>query len=266
MFGYVPEFRNHYAQLLQLTADYDLQPGEATAIYTYQDATNEHLQRLRERYELDAVAGKGTELERVFNLMRWVNERLRHGSMSHHEPCHALHILELAEDGGFRANCYVIATVFNEVLLSMGLRSRRVICLPYDAYDIDCHVVNIVYSETLNQWIYLDPTWNIHVTDDREGILSLQQFRERMAHDQPVWVNGSPDIEAEWNSFYLGYMSKNLFWFRNCAISEFHAEGVQSGKTDYVLLPNFYKPVMLEKPSNRTVIEIHDPDNFWNIT
>jgi hypothetical protein len=53
----------------------------------------------------------------------------------------------------------ILATVLNDVYLAMGFKSRHITCMSADSDDEDCHVVNIVYSNMLNKWLYVDATW-----------------------------------------------------------------------------------------------------------
>ena len=103
----------------------------------------------------------------------------------------------------------------------MGFKSRRVQCMPYDAYDFDSHVVNIVYISDQKKWICVDASWNRFVTDEQGNLLGLKEFRERVASNKKILVNGKADSDDE-SSFYLGYMSKNLFWFLCPAKSEYN--------------------------------------------
>lgn len=45
-------------------------------------------------------------------------------------------------------------------LLAMGFKSRFVTCMPKKHDDYDCHVINAVWSETLDKWIWMDPSVN----------------------------------------------------------------------------------------------------------
>ncbi|QGH34475.1 hypothetical protein GI584_10740 [Gracilibacillus salitolerans] len=263
MFGYIPEFKNYYLKLLELTKEYKPQTGGATANFQYQEFSNENLRKLRTKYDLDAIAGTGSEIDQILKLIAWVHKRLTHGSMSHHEVNHALHILELADQEEISANCYVIATVLNEVLLSMGYKSRRVQCFPYDAYDLDSHVVNIVYISELNKWICVDASWNRFVTDENGNLLDLQEFRNRLSKNEKILVNGKSDTQTEESSFYLGYMSKNLFWFLCPAISEYNFDAERSIQPFYALYPNYYTPLKQLGSYNKIIIPTNDPAEFW---
>ena len=211
LFGYMKEFHEYYLKLLQL-AEYEMDTDEKRIAYGYQPSSHEDLTLLREKYLLERVAGTGDELSQIRNLTQWVNERLPHGNVSPPEQVNALHVLGLSDSGPIQMNCYVIATVLNEVLLSLGFQSRRVHCRSYDAYDLDSHVVTLVYSNTLSKWVCMDGSWNCYLTDDSRIPLSLEEFRERLSSNQPVWVNGE-STETDWSIFIKVIWPKICFGF-----------------------------------------------------
>lgn len=262
MFGYVSEFKEYYLKLLELTKEYQPHLGEASAHFHYQDSDHTQLKELRKRYELEEIAGDGSETDQVLNLTNWVNKRLTHGSMSHHETNHSLHILERAEQENLSANCYVIATVLNEVLLSMGFKTRRVQCMPYDSLDLDSHVVNLVYLAEQERWIFVDASWNRFVTDENGQILDLKSFRERIAKNKTVLVNGQNEDSDE-STFYITYMSKNLFWFLCPAVSEFNSDEGKPIQTYYALYPNYYPSLRSLETNIKMIVPLNSTQEFW---
>ncbi|OPA73992.1 hypothetical protein BVG16_26505 [Paenibacillus selenitireducens] len=263
MFGYVAEFNDHYIKLLEM-AEYEESSNERDIAFEYQSDHHDDLQRLKQKYDLEQVAGDGDELSQILNLMRWVDGRLQHGDVMPPQPCHALHVLDLVERESIPMNCYTIATVLNEVYLSMGFYARRVHCRSYDAYDGDSHVITLIFSRTLKKWLYMDASWNTFVTDDQGELLSLEEFRYRLSHHLPVWVNGDPSV-SEWSTFYLGYMAKNLFWFMSPLQSEYDYEASRLHKTYCALFPAHFEPIDLrsDPPENISVCIRRHPNHFW---
>ena len=118
--------------------------------------------------------------------------------------------------------------------MSLGIKSRFITCLPKDTNDTECHVINMVFAEDLNKWIWIDPTNDAYIMNEFGEILSIQEVRERLITDKTVIVN--PD--ANWNrrgtaikeEYLLKYMAKNLFWF-DCPIdSKYDIETRSEGK------------------------------------
>lgn len=60
-----------------------------------------------------------------------------------------------------------MAQMLNECYLAMGFKSRFITCMPKVMIN-DCHVINAVYSNTLNKWLWMDPTFNAYVTDEKK--------------------------------------------------------------------------------------------------
>jgi hypothetical protein len=104
--------------------------------FQYSGAQDENLRKLRETYRLDAVAGKGPEVERIVNLMKWVNRLTwHHPNPRIPGPYNALALIPLCKGWKRGINCWMFALILNEVYLSMGFASRLVHLLPYSAED-----------------------------------------------------------------------------------------------------------------------------------
>jgi hypothetical protein len=126
--------------------------------FSYMQSSDADLARLRITYDLDNVAGNGTEIDQVIKLMQWVHNLVPHdGNSLNPSPQNAFNIIEVCRRDKRGVNCRMLATLLNEVYLAMGFKSRMVTCLPADINDADCHVTNLVFSKTLNKWIYMDP-------------------------------------------------------------------------------------------------------------
>ena len=79
--------------------------------------------------------------------------------------------------------------------LSMGIPARYVTCMPADSLDYECHVINTVWSEQLQKWLYIDPTMDAWVTDENGTMLSIAEVRQRLINDQPLVLCET----ANWN-------------------------------------------------------------------
>ena len=51
---------------------------------------------------------------------------------------------------------------------------------------MDCHVIVTAYSTTLKKWVWLDPTFNAYVMNQKEELLSIQEVRERLVEGKPL--------------------------------------------------------------------------------
>lgn len=77
----------------------------------------------------------------------------------------------------------------------MGFKARHISGLP-QKYIGECHSIDVVYSNTLDKWIWVDPTNNAWVMDENGIMLSVQEVRERLRDGRPVILNE----EANWNN------------------------------------------------------------------
>ncbi|MGN1188902.1 MAG: hypothetical protein ACI4SL_00735, partial [Candidatus Ornithospirochaeta sp.] len=79
-------------------------------------------------------------------------------------------------------NCRNKAQIFNEMMLSLSIYSRKVWIMPYSSYDDECHVVNEIWDSSLNKWIMLDISNNAYWIDENDVPLSLLEIREKGAN------------------------------------------------------------------------------------
>ena len=222
-FGYDPDY--NYLAVLKSSPDYAYESADGYTEFTYQEATDTNLVRLKSLYRLDSVAGKGDELDRIYNLFHWVHEKILHdGSNATPGPENSLAILNYVEETSNGVNCVMMAIVLNEVFLSMGFKSRVIHgnCKKF-IFNGDWHSFNIVFSETLDKWIFLDPMNLAYYKDEQGNLLSIAEIRDRLIRGKTLVpnpeadYNGSPFDENE----YLNYLSKNFYRFSCSVDSEF---------------------------------------------
>ena len=170
---------------------------------------------LKNKYKLDSVAGNGDEISQIIRLMQWVHQTIRHdGNSNNPIDTHANALIEVCKKENRGVNCRMLATILNEVYLAKGYKSHFVTCLPKSKTDPDCHVINSVFSKTLNKWLWMDPTFETWVKDEKGNLLGIQEVRERLISGLPLiaspnlnW-NGNPNNP---DNYLHNYMAKNLF-------------------------------------------------------
>ena len=217
--------------------------------FSYETPNSRDLVRLRAYFNLDSIAGCGDELSKIKNLLAFVHNTIRHdGSRSLPPARNAIDMYEACADGSRGLNCRGLAIMLNECYLAMGFNSRFVTCMP-KTYEDDCHVINAVYSNTLNKWLWIDPTHNAWVTDTAGNMLSISEVRRYLREDIPVKVNE----EANWNNtekttteqYLYRYMAKNLYllecWDRSCYNIESLRPEERTGLHYIILAPEGYK-------------------------
>lgn len=255
-----------FSKILKQSAGYTKNTAKDIPAFTYMDANDSNLVRIRNYFNLDSIAGTGDEISKIKNLLTWVHNVVRHdGSSMNPKEKNAIAMVEVCKKENRGINCRMMAQLLNECYLAMGFKSRFVTCMPQKMIN-DCHVINSVYSKTLNKWLWMDPTFNAYVTDEKGNLLGIAEVRERLRNDQPLVLNE----DANWNNqskqtklYYLDYyMAKNLYYVVCPLRSEFNAETNYDGKvwSDYVaLVPEGFLP----EKENREAFNISDNDYFW---
>jgi transglutaminase-like putative cysteine protease len=271
-------YQASYLDILKGAGDYNANDKITFPGFTYQDSSNAALKTLRKELKLDSIAGGGNEVSRIINLMHWIHDLVPHDG-SHGNPVvkNAMSMIEECKRDERGLNCRGLATVLNECYLSLGIKSRFVTCMPKDSVFDDCHVINMVYSNDLDKWIWIDPTNDAYIMDENGTLLGLEEVRERLINGKTLILN--PD--ANWNhrestvkEHYLHYyMAKNLYRFECPLSSEYDTETPQKGKhIEYIaLLPLDglnQTPKVRESKNSKTGVsyktyKTNSPEVFW---
>lgn len=219
-----------YLYVLKKCGAYKKETTEKPA-FTYDAPNDTLLMRIRTYFNLDSIAGNGDEISRIKNVMYWLHDEIRHDGSSPWPKCplNAIAMYEEAKKKNRGYNCRMLATMLNDCYLALGYPSRFLTCQP-KAFrtDVDCHVINMVWSKDLGKWVWMDPSFAAYVTDENGLLLHPGEVRQRLINDQPLVLNE----DANWNhkqkqtkEHYLEhYMAKNLYWMqthlRSCSESE----------------------------------------------
>jgi hypothetical protein len=207
--------------------------------------------------------------------MKWVHNSIKHdGSKKNPSPINTFNIMNVCRSENRGVNCRGLAVMLNEVYLSMGFKSRYITCMPVERLFDDCHVINTVYSNKLNKWIYIDPTFAAYLTDENGIMLSIQEVRDRIVSNKKIKVN----VDINWNGQpydslnYLAYMSKNLFRLESPIEGEFDYES-KSNRMFVELIPkgydtsmNIFSSILIKIKSAFSKMEHYytsNPDYFW---
>lgn len=256
---------NTKIEVLRKSNAYDFADMSEIPQFQYQTIDEKNLQRVREYFKLDTIPGKDDELTHIKNLLHFAHDNIRHNG-SNMAICEfdAIDIYNYNRSTGNGVNCRQLALSLCDMYLSMGYKARVVTCLPADPNDYECHVINAVYSETLNKWLYIDPTMDAWVMDENGTMLSIAEVRERLINDQPLvlcetanWNHENPQSKE----YYLEtYMAKNLYYFVCKNRSCFNQESIyyDTQNEDVRLIPVGFVNDNFGKAATTT-----NPDIFW---
>lgn len=229
------KYKMPYLDKLKRAAKYNSSDNRFVPEFSYQSMDNPNLVKIRKELKLDSIAGTGNEISKIINLMHWVHAIIRHDGSAPTNPTskNAIDIIKVCKTENRGVNCRMMATVLNECYLAMGIKSRFVTCMPKETIFDDCHVINMVYSNDLKKWVWMDPTNDAYVMNEKGELLGLSEVRERLINGKTLILN--PD--ANWNrkssqtkAYYLEmYMAKNLYRMKTPLVSEYDSETWKSG-------------------------------------
>ncbi|HSH52551.1 MAG TPA: transglutaminase domain-containing protein, partial [Bacteroidales bacterium] len=240
--SYVQLSYEEYLNILESYPDYDYEETTSLPQFTYSEKTDSNLVKIRKIFKLDSVAGDGDEKTRILNLMKWVHNTVPHdGSLKNPQPINTFNIMNVCKTENRGVNCRGLSVMLHEVYLSLGFKSRYITCLPAKKDYVDCHVINAVFSNELNKWLYIDPTFSAYLTDENGRMLSIQEVREKMLSGEKIIVNNDINWNGEpyGSSEYLTYISKNIFRLVSPIENEFDYES-KSDRKFVELIPKGY--------------------------
>ena len=281
LFGQPKEGIN-YLSILKRASLYDANDNRQLPSFSYQSSNDSALVTLRKKYNLDSIAGFGNETSRLLNLLHWVHNTVSHDGQhdSGIKNINANEIITASKTKHIGVTCGELATTLNDCYLAMGWGTRKIYCFPKDSLndDHDSHVINIVYLSSKKKWIWVDPTNDAYIMNEKGELLSIEEVRECLILNKPLLVN--PD--ANWNhkssmekDFYLDiYMAKNLYRFYCPLRSEYDYETPGQNKKvvyvylnplDYVKKDSFKTAEYYNTVLKITIIPytISNPKLFW---
>jgi hypothetical protein len=268
-----------YPYILRQAALYNTADARPLPGFTYQSKNDPPLVTLRKAFNLDSIAGQGSDVSQILNLVHWLHNLVPHDGQ-HENPLvkNALSMITVCKKENRGLNCRGLATTLNECYLSLGFKSRLVTCMPKDSLgiDYDCHVINMVYAPSLKKWLWIDPTFDTYVMNEKGELLSIEEVRLRIINNIPLII--SPD--ANWNHkssetkehYLFYYMAKNLYRLECPVNSAYDIETNAEGKSiEYIqLLPldYFKQPAKTTWTSKKTKTAYtyyytNNPAYFW---
>jgi hypothetical protein len=247
--------------------------------FSYSLPSDKNLQRLRDAYALETVAGPGSETDRIINLTSWVYRLVGHAN----EPkipneLNALSLIPLAKDKYMALNCFLKTVILNEVFLAMGFESRQTHLLPHSNEEDESHYITSVYSRRLGRWILMDSDFGVYVTDEKGAILGIAEIRGRLVSGRPLvvkqmdpprnifgrmWSNLESFIDG---TSYLWYLRKNIFKVQ-CPQDSLFNQRAKPNRVYFELIPDGYRPELLQAPlideRGRKIVYLNDEGLFW---
>ncbi|MFW9852252.1 MAG: hypothetical protein ACFFDS_04885 [Candidatus Thorarchaeota archaeon] len=254
-----------------------LNDSPITISYSYNTTPDENLQRLKEMYSLDKIAGNGTEIEQIVNLMTWVYKLASHANEPEFpKERNAFRFIKLATVENKQLNCYMKTVILNEVYLAMGFYSRTTHLLPHSDEEKESHFITSVFSTSLNKWISMDPDFGMYVIDKNGVPLGVKEIRKGLIEGKKMKRKGvdKKNIKSILSSFKYSLLGVDYFWFlseflfkmRCPSNSKFNQE-MEKNRTFYELIPDGYLDEIVHTTKidkrGKKLLFVRNEEDFW---
>lgn len=228
--------------VLKQTGPYDATQKKNFPDFTYQSASDPHLTELRETFNLDSVAGKGSDVTRAIRLLNWMHNMVPHQDVANLKVLNAKNIIDTYQTKKYAQGCYGLSISMNEIFLAMGFKSRSVICFSNLPVSRGGHVINSLYLESLKKWVWMDPQENAYVMDEKGNLLGIAEVRERLVDGRPLVLNKTANyhnVPTKKEVYLYQFMAEHIYRMICPLNSEYNSQTRENGKDmQYVeLLP-----------------------------
>jgi hypothetical protein len=233
------------------------------------------LRKLRKEVPLEQIAGTGSDAARAIALMRWVHRLAKHSpNPPRPKELDAVHLIHLCREKGQRLNCWLFATILNDVYLALGFASRIIHLNPFAETPRESHIVTCVYLRDVGRWVLMDPDMRAYIVDEQGMQIGVREVRARLSSGLPLHINDDVDMAGvNWlprslrKALYRWYLSKNCFRYDCPAKSEPGYESIPNGRVYVQAIPDGYHEEWLAAPRvtprGNTILCTTDEDAFW---
>ena len=233
------------------------------------------LRELRKEIPLEKIAGTGSDAARAIALMRWVHSLAKHSpNPPRPKQLDAVHLIRLCREKGQRLNCWLFATILNDVYLALGFASRIIHLNPFAEKPRESHVVTCVYLRDVGRWVFMDPDMRAYIVDDQGMPIGVREVRARLSSRLSLHINDDLDMAGvNWlprslrKALYRWYLSKNCFRCDCPGRSEPGYESIPNGRVYVQAIPDGYHEEWLAAPRvtprGNTIICTTDEGAFW---
>lgn len=214
-----------YSELLQAYNEYTHENQDY--LYQYPLGVLEENESWIEKHKLNEVLGSKKDVELMEAALNWVCAQYNHTPSISYPKLDLLNLAE-AMDETKVGNCNYLSIVLTHLLLRFNIPAVPIYCLPAQQNAMDSHVVVQAYSAQLDQWILLNPTYNLMLKDDEDHWIGVEDLRAILINDE----NLVPNQEAGYNegpfdlAYYRHYMSKNCFRFERAIVANDPMQGM----------------------------------------
>jgi hypothetical protein len=232
------------------------------------------LRELLEEIPLEEIAGAGSDAAQAVALMRWVHSLTKHSpNPPRPKQLDAVYLIRLCRERGQRLNCWLFATILNDIYLALGFASRIIHLNPVAEKPRESHVVTCVYLRDVERWVLMDPDMRGYIVDEQGTPIGVREVRARLSSGLPLCINDDVDMAGvKWlprplrKALYRWYLSKNCFRYDCPVRSEPGYESIQ-GRIYVQAIPDGYHEEWLAAPRvtprGNTILCTTDEGAFW---
>jgi len=181
---------------------------------------------LIERFNLDNVVEGYEDVELMMVLLNWVCDNFLHdGNSGMPSLRNANALVEFLDENPAGGNCRVLAILLAELLRLYGIEAKHITAYAKEE-DFFVHVVTHAYSHNLGQWIMLDPTFRLVLTDSDGNFFDLPSLRDAFASRDELFANENAGRNNDLFDMadYKTFMADYLFRFSTATNFGFGAE------------------------------------------
>jgi hypothetical protein len=243
-----------YIYILKKARTYNYNDNRILPEFTYKAINDSGSITLRKKFKLDSIAGNGDEITKILNLMHWLHNLISHESNGLIPTSTVIELINICKTDKLGLNCAGLSSILNECYTALGIKSRILLCLPKDSLgsDFDYHVINMTFSNTFKKWLWIDPTNDAYVMNEKDELLSVEEVREKIINNKFMKINQDArynGLPVNINDYLYSYMAKNLYKFESPVVNDYSVLNYLSSKTAKMmqLLPSLQ---YLKKNSN----------------
>jgi len=215
---------------IRLLREYDEYGAERYDVtFEYKFDERENMLDIIEKHNLDELVTGKSDAETAIALMKWLCGLYKHGNPPA-RPDNATPqiIMEFADNNGGTINCRYLSLVLAQLIRAYNIPAYHITCMPYEQPFDDCHVVVNFYSESLDRWVMLDPTYNLYLMDENDEMIGVEEFRDIIIAGGQLKPNGGAAYDGVEGSFeirgYREYMAKNFIRLQRGTIMRYGSD------------------------------------------
>lgn len=158
--------------------------------FVYEPSETANLKRIRSSVRIDTKELEKDELKLIIKLLKWATDNFNSQGISlndqRYDHSDWFEIVKRSRCDGYSLNCRYKSLLFTQLLLSYGIKSRWVSCLPIPSITNERHCVTEAFVNKLNKWIVVDCAFNLIYFDNKGNLLNLIEMRKKIIADEQI--------------------------------------------------------------------------------